>query len=88
MSRFTTAPVGFNGRYKPMENPEAEVVLAGAWPAVVHAPGLSEFFACVIVSGEDGGREFYVGRDAFSSSEEALAVARARAREREAAGGD
>ncbi len=65
------------------------IVLSHVWPATVHAPGLSEWFPAVVVSGEDGGREFFVGRDvAFANQQDALAVAVARARARMETNGD
>ncbi len=85
MSRYTTIPIGFNNsrhsHIKPTEDPAPEVILSGPRAAVVHLVDINSYYAAVLV--ED---EWFVGRDAFPSSEDALMVAKARARMEEADG--
>ncbi len=69
-------------RHGPILNPEDGIALAAVRPATVWVPSANEWHACVIVDGEDGDREFYVGRDAFATQQDAMAVAVSRARQR------
>ncbi len=55
------------------------MVLSHVWPAVVVVPGREDYFPCVLVEAEDA---FYVGRDAFATQQDAMAVAVSRARQR------
>ncbi len=55
------------------------LVTSAVWPGVVSVPGRADFFAAVLVEREGA---WYIGADAFQSSEDAMAVAVSRARQR------
>ncbi len=84
MSRYTQLPVGWNNnRHRPIADPEAELVLAGARAAVAWLPDINSWYPAVLV--ED---QWFIGRDAFATQQDALAVAVARARARMEGNGD